>query len=155
VNLHLRDRVGYQGVDYRVEGILEYHFDYPLDGRVLRLACLHGAEPERFLELPASAGADRLLLLSEIDNLDLTTPPPHTLYHRGESYLLKLSGSAQVGLTGQAQGRQAGTCTLWRYRAAGDQFLQIEQWPDRIRMLAGASVHPGMLEIRPNTIAKD
>ena len=62
--------------------------------------------------------------------------------------LLKISGAAQVTAAGSGP---AGLCTLWRYRAAGGQFLQIEQWPDKVRMLAGASVHLDMLEIRPAT----
>ena len=49
-------------------------------------------------------------------------------------------------------GRAPGPCTLWRYRAAGDRFLQIEAWPVAVRMLEGASVHQSMIEIRPATL---
>jgi len=48
-------------------------------------------------------------------------------------------------------GCPSGKCELWRYRAAGGRFLQIEAWPNKIRMLEGASVHRSMLEIRPAT----
>ncbi len=143
MNLHVNDRVGHQGIDYRVDEILAY----VLADRTLYLARLTGGDQARFLEPAQSDTHDRALVLSEIENLDITTPPPATIYHGGESYLLRLSGTATV----TASDGVARTCALWRYRAAGDRFLQIEQWPDRLRMLAGASVHPNMLEIRSAT----
>jgi len=97
---------------------------------------------------------DRLLVLAAIDGIDIDTPPPDTIYHHGESYLLRLSESAQVAITGNVPERQPGACMLWRYRAAGGQFLQIEQWPDALRILAGPSVHSSMLEVRPATLEK-
>jgi hypothetical protein len=144
MKLNLGDEVGYQGVDYRVEDILAY----ALADRSFQLARLVATDKVRFLEPPTNEASDRALVLAEIEALDITTPPPDIIYHRGESYLLRVSGAAKVtAADGAAQ-----TCTLWRYRAAGDQFLQIEQWPDRVRMFAGASVHVDMLEVRPATL---
>lgn len=146
MNLHLHDTVGYQGSSYRVEGIL----DFGLGGRVLRLGRLCAGSEVRYLEMPGGDLLDRALLLAEIPALDITTPPPATIYHGGESFLLKLSGTAEVTLRGQVPDRACGgPCTLWRYRAAGGRFLQIEAWPDAIRMLEGASVHQSMIEVRP------
>ena len=143
MKLNLGDRVGYQGIDHQVEAILTY----TLADRVLCLARLVGLGQVRFLEQSVTGADDRVLVLTEIQGLDITTPPPATIYHRGESYLLKVTGAAKV----TTAGGDPRSCTLWRYRASGDQFLQIEQWPDHVRMLAGASVHLGMLEIRPAT----
>jgi hypothetical protein len=143
MKLRLGDRVGYQGIDYRVDDILAY----ALADRCFHLARLVAAGEVRFLESPTRYADDRVLVLSEIEKLDITTPPPATIYHRGESYLLKVTGAAKV----TTAGGDPRACTLWRYRASGDQFLQIEQWPDHVRMLAGASVHLDMLEIRPAT----
>jgi hypothetical protein len=147
MKLSLGDMVGYQGVDYRVDDILTY----ALADRDLRLARIVAGGKIRFLEPATSDAADRVLVLAEIEGLDITTPPPATIYHRGESYLLKVSGAAKV----TAAGGEVRTRTLWRYRAAGDQFLQIEQWPDRVRMFAGASVHVDMLQIRSTTLKND
>jgi hypothetical protein len=148
VKLHPDDIVGYQGIDYRVEGILDYH----LDDRILRLARMVGQGQVRFLE-PAEADlVDRVLILAEILNLDITAPPPSTIYHHGESYLLKIAGTATVIVAGTVEGQHTGPCALWRYKAAGGQFLQIEQWSDKVRMLAGTSVHKDMLEVRPATL---
>ena len=144
MKLRLGDKVGYQGIDYKVDDILAY----AMAECSLRLARLVAAGDVRFLEFPTSDVDDRVLVLAEIEGIDITAPPPATIYHRGESYLLKLSGAAQV----TAAVGNPRSCTLWRYRAAGDRFLQIEQWPDRVRMLAGASVHKDMLEMRPATL---
>ena len=151
MKLHKNDRIGYQGIDYRVEGILAY----ALADRVLCLAHLVGPGQVRYLEPATSDDDDRVLVLAEIEKLDITTPPPDTIYYRGESYLLRLSGTAEVRGANGATDAAPGSCTLWRYRAAGDQFLQIEQWPEKVRMFAGASVHRDMLEIRPATLKNE
>ena len=143
MKLHVDDRVGCQGIDYRVVDVLTY----TLADRRFHLARLEAEGRVLFLELPTSDADDRLLTLAEIENLDITTPPPATIYHRGESYLLRISGAATV----TAADGKARTCTLWRYHAAGDQFLQIEQWPEKVRMFAGPSVHADMVEMRPAT----
>jgi hypothetical protein len=148
VRLHLHDIVDHLGIAFRVEGLV----DYRMDGQVLRLARLVGGGRTRFLDLPGDDMTDRLALLTEIPALDLTAPPPATIYHGGESFLLKLSGTAAVTIAGEVPGCVPGDCEVWRYRAAGGRFLQIEAWPGRIRMLEGASVHRTMLEIRPATI---
>jgi Domain of unknown function (DUF4178) len=144
MKLHVNDIVAFGGTDYRVESVVAYR----LPQATLDLARIVGAGQVRFLEMRESGVSDRALVLSEIDNLDITTPPPATIYHHGESYLQRMSGRAAIEATGDLPAL-AKSCLFWRYRAAGDQFLQIEEWPDRIRMLAGPSVHVDMLEVRP------
>jgi hypothetical protein len=151
MKLHRNDRVGYRGIDYQVEGILAY----ALADRVLFLARMVGPGQVRYLEPATGDDEDRVLVLAEIENLDITTPPPDPIYYRGESYLLRLSGAATVSREEGDAGAAPDTCMLWRYRAAGDQFLQIEQWPEKVRMFAGASVHRDMLEIRPATLKNE
>lgn len=137
------DVVAYQGVDQAVTGFL----DYALPDRRLRLVAMAAGATLRFLD-PVASG-DRLLLLDEIAPLDIDSPPPSTIYHLGESYLLRLAGHAQVHIDGSVPGRASGACELWRFAAAGGRFLQIEAWPERIRMLAGTTIHASMLEVRP------
>ena len=129
-----------------------YLFCFVVGFLLSAVSFLVGAGHVRFLEAPALDAGDRVALLAEIDGLDFTTPPPDTIYYHGESYLLRLLGAAQVTAQGAAP---SGACTLWRYHATGGQFLQIEKWPDRVRMLAGASVHVTMLEVRPATLKND
>lgn len=143
MRLQLGEIVAYQGVDFKVLGTL----DYVLPERSLGLVAIAAAGQQRFLD-PLPVG-ERVLLWEEIAPLDIDTPPPATIYHDGESYLLKVSGTAQVGVAGKVAGIAAGTCQLWRFGAAGGRFLQIEAWPKRIRMLAGTFIHQSMLKVRP------
>jgi hypothetical protein len=138
------DTIGYQGADYRVEQVPAY----ALADRSFNLVRMKSADGQiRFLEIQPRDVLDRIPILSSIPNLDITTPPPSTIYHRGESYLLTFSGRATV----TAPNADTTTCAVWRYHAAGDLFLYIEEWPDGVRTLAGASAHAGMLEVRPAT----
>lgn len=151
VKLHVGDTVAYRTVDYRVDGVI----DYVLGERTLRLVAMSvptsSSAGTRVCFVEPVVVADRVLVLCEIERLDIGAPPPATIYHGGESYLLKLSGEAVVSIAGRVDGREPGPCKLWRFRAAGDQYLQIEEWPDGLRMLAGTAIHKGMLEVRPAT----
>ncbi len=138
------DTIGYQGVDYLVDQV----FAYALPDRSFHLVRMKSSDGRlRFVEIQPRDVLDRIPVLSIVANLDITVPPPATIYHRGESYLLAFSGRATV----TAPNVDSATCTVWRYHAAGDLFLHIEEWPDGIRTLAGASAHAGMLEVRPAT----
>jgi hypothetical protein len=144
VQLHPRDTVDYAGAAWAITGVVVYR----LAERTLRLARLRGPET-LFVDLPGNPASARLLVLAELPALDLTTPPPAAIYHGGESYLPQLGGTADITLTGEVPEVCGPLCTLWRYRAAGDRYLQIEAWPTGVRMLAGATVHESMIEVRP------
>ncbi len=144
VKLEPRDIVDYQGTAFVVTGVV----DFVLADRRVRLACLAAGGDTRFVELSGNPASDRIVLLHALPALDITAPPPAVIYHGGESFLLQYSGAAAVTITGEV-GRQPGPCSLWRYRAAGDRYLQIEAWPDGVRMLEGATVHQSMIEVRP------
>jgi hypothetical protein len=90
-----------------------------------------------------------VLLLEEINDLSVGTPPPSSVSYQGHSYLPRLSGQATVEIAGKVPDRVAGVCELWRYRAAGDLFLQIERWPDRTVNLHGESVNKNMIDVLP------
>ena len=145
MKLRLRDIVSYQGKDYVVEGLLTYR----LGGKVLRLARVVDGATVRWVEPLVDDSDDRLLILDEFAGLDLSTPPPASISHQGKTYLPKLSGQATVEVAGKVPDRLAGSCEVWRYRAAGDVFLQIERWSDRTVTLAGESVHKDMVDILP------
>jgi hypothetical protein len=138
------DTIGYQGTDYLVDQVLAYAFA----DRSFNLVRMKSSDGHiRFLEIQPRDVLDRIPVLGSIPDLDITTPPPSTIYHRGESYLLACSGRATV----TAPDADTSTCTVWHYHAAGDLHLHIEEWPDGVRTLAGASAHAGMLEVRPAT----
>ena len=116
---------------------------------MLRLARVVDGNTTRWVEPLADDADDRLLIFDEVQGLDLGTPPPSTISHLGKSYLPKLSGQATVEVAGKVPERLAGSCEVWRYRAAGDVFLQIERWSDRTVTLAGESVHKDMVDVLP------
>ena len=147
MKLRLRDIISHQGRDYVVEGLLTYR----IGGKVHRLARIVDGDTVRWLEPAMDDIDDRLLWLSEVTDLEMATPPPATIAYGGQSYVPRLSGQATVEVAGKVPDRFAGTCELWRYRAAGDRFLQIERWPDRLVTLAGESVHKDMVDVLPGT----
>jgi hypothetical protein len=143
MRLQARDIVAHQGVDYRVEEVEHFH----VGGRGWSRARLAGGGRVRYLELTGDDPAERVILLDEIPALDIDAPPPATIYHRGESFLREVAGTATV----RGPGDGTGACQLWRYRAAGGRVLQIEVWPGRRRVLEGAAIREGMIEVRPAT----
>jgi hypothetical protein len=146
MKLRLRDIVSYQGKDFLVEGLLTYR----LGGKSYRLGRLVDGATVRWLEPLIDDTDDRVLLFEEVTGLHIGAPPPSTVSYQGRSYLPRLSGAATVEVAGQVPDRMAGTCDVWRYRAAGDLYLQIERWPDRMVTLHGESVHKDMIEVLPS-----
>ena len=145
MKLHLKDVVSYSGTDYLVEGLVTYR----LGRRKQVLARLVDGQRVLWME-PLSHDLDeRVLFLEEVRDLDMTTPPPANIYYKGRTYLRVLAGQAEVATSGRTPGRVPGTCEVWRYRAAGDTFIQIEAWPEGLVVLAGPSAHQGMLQILP------
>jgi hypothetical protein len=145
MKLHLKDVVSYSGTDYLVEGLVTYR----VGRRKQVLARLVDGQRVLWME-PLSHDLDeRVLFLEEVRDLDMTTPPPANIYYKGRTYLRVLAGQAEVATSGRTPGRVPGTCEVWRYRAAGDTFIQIEAWPEGLVVLAGPSAHQGMLQILP------
>lgn len=147
MKLQVRDIVSHAGRDWVVEGILTYK----LGNRTLPLARVADGSAVRFVEPLLDDLDDRVLMMAEVDDLDTATPPPQTISYQGKSYVPRFSGAATVALEGRVPGRTTGACELWRYRAAGDVFLQIERWPDRVVVLAGESIHKGMIDVLPGS----
>ena len=92
---------------------------------------------------------DRLLVLREIRDLEIAVPPPESINYHDLMYVQRLSGRATIEIAGRVPERSAGSADVWRYRAAGDLFLQIEEGGGRVFMLAGESVHRGMIDVLP------
>jgi hypothetical protein len=145
MHVHLKDVVSYAGTDYLVAGLVTYDLQH--HKRVL--ARLVGGERVLWMEPLVGDLDERVLFLEEIHDLDMTTPPPEQICYKDGTYLHVLAGHADVATSGQTPGRASGTCDLWRLRAAGDVFIQIEKWPDALVILAGPSAHQSMLQIRP------
>jgi hypothetical protein len=92
---------------------------------------------------------DRMLVLSEVRDLDIGTPPPQSISYRNSAFVPRWSGQATVEIQGQIPGQSGGLRDVWRYRAAGDVFLQIESRGGTTVVLYGESVHKGMIDVLP------
>lgn len=146
MKLRPRDVISYEGHDHLVEGVL----NYKLSGAQLHhLARAVDGAAVLWVEPLSTDADDRLLIFREIGDLGLGAPPPPTISYQGSSYVPRSSGTATVAIDGVVADRAAGTCEVWRYRAAGDVFLQIERWPHKTVTLAGESVHRSMIDILP------
>jgi hypothetical protein len=146
MSIKVRDIVSFAGRDYVVEGTASYL----INGRTTVLARAVDGEVVLWVESPHAPGAgDRVMVLREVRDLELAVPPPESISYHDLTYVQRLVGRAQVEIAGTVPERTAGTVELWRYRAAGDLYLQIEGGVDRVFMLSGESVHQGMIEILP------
>lgn len=145
MKLRPRDIISYQGKDFVVEGILTYK----VGGKNYRLARAVDGDDVRWIEPLTDDLDDRVIFFKEVKDLPLGTPPPATISYKGKSYVPKLSGRALVDIEGSVPDRTAGACEIWRYRAAGDLFVQIEKWPAKTVALAGESVHKDMVTVFP------
>lgn len=145
MKLRPRDVISYQGRDFIIEGVLTYR----LAGKSYPIARAVDGDTVLWIEPPLEPADDRLLFLREVFDLSVGTPPPSTIDYKGSSYVPRLSGAATVDVDGSVIGRTAGTAEIWRYRAPGDLYLQIEKWPTLTVALAGESVHQDMIELFP------
>ena len=145
MKLQVRDVVSYAGRDYIVEGVLTYQFS----GKTFQIARSVDGEIVLWIEPPRDEADDRLLVLREIRDLEMSVPPPESISYHDLTYVRRLVGRASVEVAGQVPDRSGGSVQLWRYRAAGDLFLQIEEGAGRVFMLAGESVHRGMIDVLP------
>jgi hypothetical protein len=149
MKLRPRDVISYEGRDYIVAGVLVYKLgvqSLPL-GRAVDGS--GGGNDVLWVEPLLGDSDDRLLVFREVRDLVVGTPPPPTISYKGNSYVPRLSGTATVTVDGAVSDRPAGPCEIWRYRAAGDVFLQVERWPHKVVTLAGESVHQDMIDVLP------
>jgi hypothetical protein len=146
-HLPLLSTISYGGLDFQVLASLHYQ----LPNCVVMMYQLMGPAGMRYFEPELDKPGERALWLTEIPALEIDTPPPRIIDWQGRSYLQVWGGSALVRCEGDASPKTPLTVWLWRYRAAGDEYLQIEQNEANIRMFAGPSVHQSMIEARPVT----
>ena len=141
--LRPKDILSYLGSDYVVEGVVTY----ALHARVYPLARVVNGDVVLWVEPLMDDLDDRLLVLTEVKDLDIGTPPPESIAYRGSVFVPRWSGLATVAISGVAPGQQPGPREVWRYRAGGGLFLQIEARPARTIVLFGESVHKGMIDV--------
>jgi len=140
-----RDILSYLGRDYVIEGVLSYQ----IPGHSFRLARAVDGDVVLWVELLADEAHDRLLVLTEVRDLAIGTPPPQSIDYRKNMFVQRFSGNAKLSVAGIVSGRTESAVDVWRYRAAGDLHLQIEQGASGHLVLYGESVHKGMIDVLP------
>jgi len=140
-----RDVLSYLGRDYLIEGVVVYK----LNGKVHRLARAVDGEVVLWVEPLSDDMDDRMVLMTQVRDLDIGTPPPQSISYRQSAFVPRWAGRATVEIVGQVPDQMGGAREVWRYRAAGDVFLQIEAGPSGTLVFYGESVHRGMLEVLP------
>jgi hypothetical protein len=148
VPIHIRDVLSFSGRDYVVEGTVAYL----LAGKRSVMARAVDGETTTWVEFPdqeAGPPAERLLVLHEVHDLDLAMPPPESIDYHQLSYVQRLTARAVVEIDGAVPEHVAGALQVWRYRAAGDRYLQIEEGNGRLFMMAGVSTPRGMIDHLP------
>jgi hypothetical protein len=146
MKIQVKDVISYAGRDYMVEGTVTYH----LAGKTSLMARAVDGDVVFWIESPrADTAGDRLLVLREIRDLEIAVPPPESIAYHNLTYVQRLTGRAAIEIAGEVPDRSPGAVEVWRYRAAGDLYLQIEEGGGRVFMLAGESVHRGMIDVLP------
>lgn len=145
MKIQVRDVVSYLGQDYVVEGVATW----VVGGKSYPLARAVDGDTILWIEPPLDDADDRLLVLREIKDLVMAVPPPAAISYQNMTYLQRWGGPATLQVAGTVPNRSPGHHQIWRYRAAGDRVLQIEDEGGRVQALAGESVHQGMIDILP------
>ncbi len=146
--IHIRDVLSFHGRDYVVEGRVAFL----LAGRRSVMARAVDGQTVAWVEFPdeeAHPPAERLLVLHEVHDLEVAIPPPESIDYHQLSYLQRLAARAVIEIDGVVPDHSAGPLQVWRYRAAGDRYLQIEEGRGRVFMMAGESVPRGMIDLLP------
>jgi hypothetical protein len=148
VPIHIRDVLSFSGGDYLVEGTV----GVLLAGKRSVMARAVDGKTVAWVEFPdeeTHPPVDRLLVLHEVHDLDVAIPPPESIEYHQLSYVQRLAARAVIEIGGLVPDRSAGALQVWRYRAAGDRYLQIEEGQGRVFMMAGESVPRGMIDHLP------
>lgn len=146
------DVVQHAGRDYLVEGVVSYDED----GHTWRGARLADGGLERWLMIGLERGsAMTVRMLDLAAGVELGGYPPDTLEVSGTPYKLSGRGTATATFLGDLEGLPSPTggeggsarCRWWKYAAAGEKTLIVEQWGELYRTLKGDTVRADAVDL--------
>ena len=129
MKIQVRDVVSYAGRDYIVEGVVTYESG----GESWQLARAVDGDAVLWIEPPHADADDRLLVLREIRDLEMSVPPPSAIAYHDLTYVQRLatrvtdrrvegpacpSARAAASCCGATAPRAISTCSSRRARAA-------------------------------------
>jgi hypothetical protein len=152
-DVRVDDVVQHDGTDYLVEGIIQYDED----GHTWRAVRVVDGGKVKWLLIGLERGPVLTVRwLTAATDLELTAYPPDTIERANVTYKQAQRGTATVSVQGNVsdvpgtKGLAAGAalrCRWWRYSAAGEKALLVEQWGDSYRALAGETVPTDDVEL--------
>jgi hypothetical protein len=145
------DVVQHAGRDYLVEGVVSYDED----GHTWRGARLADGGVERWMLIGLERGSAMTVRLLDLDKgVEMAGYPPETLEVAGTPYKLSGRGTATATFQGDLEGLPAtageggsARCRWWKYAAAGEKTLVVEQWGEIYRTLKGETVRPDDVDL--------
>lgn len=145
------DVVQHAGRDYLVEGVVSYDED----GHTWRGARLADGGVERWMLIGLERGSAMTVRMLDIEKgVELNGYPPETLDVAGTPYKLSGRGTATATFQGDLDGLPSPTgeggsarCRWWKYAAAGEKTLVVEQWGETYRTLRGETVRPDDVDL--------
>jgi len=145
------DVVQHAGRDYLVEGIVLYDED----GHTWRGARMADGGKERWMLVGLERGAGMTVRMLDLArDVELSGYPPDSLDVAGTTYKLAGRGTATATFQGDVAGLpappgegSATRCRWWKYQAAGDHTLVVEQWGETYRALRGETVRPDDVDL--------
>lgn len=141
------DVIQHDGHDYLVEGVVKYDED----GHTWSAARMLDGNRERWLLVGLERGGQTTVrVLAPTRELELSGYPPETLDHEGASWKLGSRGTASTTFQGDLGALPTAAnqrCRWWKYQAAGEKVLFVEQWGETYRALAGETVREDQVEL--------
>ena len=148
-DVRTNDVIQHDGKDYLVEGVIQYDED----GHTWRCARMVDGGLVRWLLVGLERGGILTTRILEPVAMEVSGYPPETLSRGGVGYKLDKRGTATAtfqgditGLPGAAEGGSL-RCRWWKYQAAGEKVLLVEQWGDFFRVLAGDTIKPDDVDL--------
>ncbi len=152
-DVRVDDIVQHAGKDWLVEGIIQYDED----GHTWRGArCIDAPDECWWLIGLERQGSPTVRLMTRAKGLALAGYPPETIHQDGLAYKLAQRGTATTLLNGQlgdlpgvkGQAKNISMrCRWWRYAAAGEKTLLVEQWGEDYVGLVGEQVKPDDVDL--------
>jgi hypothetical protein len=150
-DIRVGDVVEQGGKDFLVEGVIAYEED----GHRWSSARVLDGHDERWLVVGHERGGTMTVRVMALDPaIEISGYPPEQLDVAETRFTQDKRGTATAQPTGETgaigEGGPAGSasrCRWWRYEAAGDDSLLIEQWGTVFVVLRGKKVDPGTLDL--------
>jgi hypothetical protein len=157
-DLRVDDVLTIDGRDFVCEGLISYDED---GHRWSGARVVDGADVRWLVVGVERVGAGALRMLTQDESQQLAGYPPEALVIDDVRYVLDKRGAATCKLEGDLgpladlkKNRPAGhveRCRWWLYGAPGDATLLVEQWGADYRVLRGAKIGDGTIELIPGS----